>query len=190
MEGKKKNPIVYQFRITLRGVEPPIYRVFHVSNRITFKKLHKIIQTVMGWKDDHSFEFKYGPIHIGIPDGEYFILDGFHWDAARSRLSQLNLEYQDVLLYNYDFGDDWRHLLEVESSYYVNEGSIPPLCLEGENACPPEDVGGVGGFEYFLQVIRDPNNEEYEHLMTWAGGNYDPKAFNLDEVNRKLTKLR
>jgi hypothetical protein len=190
MEPRRNAPVIYEFRITLRGIEPPIYRIFRVSDRITFKKLHKIIQVVMGWQDYHLYEFKYGPIQIGIPDGEYFIVDAYHWDASKTKLSSLKLERNDVLLYNYDFGDDWSHLLEVQISYYSEGGTFVPVCLEGENACPPEDVGGIGGFQHFLEVLADPDDEKYEHYRNWSGGNYDPQAFDIDEVNKKLAKLR
>jgi hypothetical protein len=113
MEIRRNTPVIFEFRITLRGIEPPIYRVFKVSDRITFKMLHKIIQIVMGWQDYHLYEFKYGPIQISIPVDEYFIVDSNHWDASQAKLSALKLGYNDVLLYNYDFGDDWSHLLEV-----------------------------------------------------------------------------
>jgi len=186
----KKGPVIYEFRITLREMEPSIYRVFRVSDRITLKKLHKIIQIVMGWEGYHLYEFKYGPFRFGIPDDEFFIPGIYLQDASKVKLSSLNLEPKDVLVYNYDFGDDWSHLIEVQHSYYSQGGKVIPECLKGERACPPEDVGGVHGYQHFLDIISDPSNEEYEHLLEWSGGNFNPHFFDLEEVNRKLAKLK
>jgi hypothetical protein len=188
MRPKGNVPIIYHFKISLR--ETNIYRVFKVSDRITFKKLHKIIQVVMGWEDYHLYEFKYGPTVIGIPDDEYFIEDSFHMDTSKTKLSSLNLAPKDVLIYNYDFGDDWSHLLEVEAAYYSQGGKVIPECLDGKMACPPEDVGGIGGFQHFLEVLKNPEDEQYEHFNEWSGGEYDASYFNIEEVNKRLEKLR
>lgn len=184
-----KQPLEFHFHISLLGTKPAIWRRFRVPDNITFNKLHEIIQIVMGWQDYHLFEFKYGPIRIGIPDGEFFIVDDTHWDARRRKLSSLRLNPDDVLTYTYDFGDNWIHLLHLEHFLLRREGMPALACLEGERACPPEDVGGNFGYAEFLSVIADPADEEYTHMMEWSGGDFDPERFDIDAVNGELRDM-
>lgn len=188
MEMKRtvKEPLDCSLHISLMGVEPLIWRRFRVPINITFQRLHEVIQIVMGWQDHHLFDFKYGPIRIGIPDGEYFIADDTHWDARRRRLSSIHPEPDDVMTYTYDFGDHWVHLLHFEWILYQRKGDKEILCLEGANCCPPEDVGGKSGYQDFLGVIDDPDDEEYEHYMEWSGGDFDPEWFAIASVNKQL----
>ena len=92
--------------------------------------------------------------------------------------------------YDYDFGDGWEHVLEVEKVLLPQKGVRYPVCLDGARACPPEDVGGMGGYEEFLKAIRDPNHPEHEEYLDWIGGNFDPEQFDLDEVNDILRSLK
>jgi len=66
----------------------------------------------------------------------------------------------------------------------VREGFEPaddsltyPRCIAGEGRCPPEDCGGVHGYAAFLAAIADPDHEEHEQMVTWAGGEFDPEMF-------------
>ncbi len=65
-----------------------------------------------------------------------------------------------------------------------------PICLKGKRACPPEDCGGVWGYGDLLEIIKDPDNEEYEEMMDWLGGGFDPEAFDLDSINQRLKSIR
>ena len=187
-ERKSKEPLEYQFYISLMGITPLIWRRFRVPSNITFKKLHDVIQTVMGWQDYHLFEFKYGPIRISIPDDEYFTLDEKHWDARRRKLSTIHPEPNDVLTYTYDFGDHWVHLLHLEWILYPQEGVQAVACLDGERACPPEDVGGKTSYAEFLEVIRNPDDEQHTYFREWSGGDFNPEQFSVESVNEQLLK--
>ena len=94
-----------------------------------------------------------------------------------------------TLVYEYDFGDDWKHDLLVEGLLLPEEGVHYPRCLAGARSRPPEDCGGVPGYEELLEVIRDPEHEEYEEMMLWLGGSFDPEAFDLAAVNDALRSI-
>jgi len=64
-----------------------------------------------------------------------------------------------------------------------------PRCLDGERACPPEDCGGAWGYEELLEVLNDPDHEDYEHYRGWAGEDFDPERFDLEKVNRTLGRV-
>ncbi|MDQ0215528.1 hypothetical protein J2S13_001946 [Oikeobacillus pervagus] len=185
-----KNSFIYQFKISLRHIEPMIWRIFQVSNQISFKTLHEVIQTVMGWDDAHLYEFKYGPIVIGVPLDD-FVGTEVHKDASKMKISSLSLKLGDVLQYQYDFGDHWQHLLELEGIFPRNPQSVLPICLGGERACPPEDIGGVPGYQYLLHLLQPSSaSDQYTELISSIGEMYDPEFFHLDQVNWNLKKLK
>lgn len=181
---------VYQFKIVMKEITPIIWRRIIVPETYNFWDLHVAIQDAMGWQDYHLHLFRIRRKHshrvteIGIPDedrfeGEPEILPG--WEIPI-------LEYfYDVGItsdYIYDFGDHWEHEIVLEGILIREKGVKYPKCLDGARACPPEDCGGVPGYYHFLEVISDPDNEEYDELITWVGGAYDPNKF--DPANIKF----
>jgi hypothetical protein len=92
--------------------------------------------------------------------------------------------------YEYDFGDGWLHQVLVEKVLPPEPGQSYPVCVKGRRACPPEDVGGMWGYQDFLEAIQDPNHEEHEEYLEWVGGEFDPEAFDLDGVNVALSDLQ
>ena len=90
----------------------------------------------------------------------------------------------------YDFGDSWEHAIVVENVLPPEPGVAYPLCLGGKFQGPPEDCGGVPGYYNFLEAIHDPAHKEHEDLLNWVGGEFDPDAFSVDEVNQKLAPLQ
>ena len=91
--------------------------------------------------------------------------------------------------YEYDFGDGWLHQILVEKMLQPEPGQGYPVCVKGRRACPPEDVGGIGGYHFFLEAMADPDDEEHENYMQWMGGEFDPEAFDLEEANQALAAL-
>jgi hypothetical protein len=88
--------------------------------------------------------------------------------------------------YHYDMGDGWRHRIVIESPAQRSGAQFPlPLCLAGENACPPEDVGGPHGYEEFLKILADRGHEQHEDMLRWTGGVFDPTGFDLNRLNRE-----
>jgi hypothetical protein len=95
-----------------------------------------------------------------------------------------------AFVYEYDFGDAWQHLILIEEIRYSKEPNRQAACLDGERACPPEDCGGTYGYRDFLEALSDPEHEERDMLLTWAGGSFDSDFFDLDAANRRLQRVK
>lgn len=111
-------------------------------------------------------------------------------DSEATNISKFFDKY-DKCIYEYDFGDSWEHEIIIEKRLKDAKSSAVPVCLAGARSRPPEDVGGVGGYENFLEIIKDKKNPEREEYLEWAtkdtkGKIFDPKYFYADEVNEKL----
>ncbi|MDF0673962.1 MAG: plasmid pRiA4b ORF-3 family protein [Nitrospira sp.] len=189
-QGKdKKTKIgasVHQLKVSLREIKPTIWRRVQVPGDITLAKLHLVLQIVMGWTNSHLHKFSIGGVDYAEPDPDGFL--NFQSDR-RARLNNVPRAKQ-TFEYEYDFGDGWKHDLVVEKTLQPEPGVSYPICVAGERACPPEDCGGVWGYEKFLETIMDPANEEHEEMLAWVGGSFDPEAFDLDAVNTSLRRLR
>ena len=175
----------YLLKIRLLDIEPVIWRRFVVPGSITLDRLHDVIQIVMGWTDSHLHEFMIGKKrYTEYPESRE---DGL--ECGRYRLVDLIKQKGRTFGYSYDFGDDWRHELIIEDSRYMDPRlEFPIQCLDGERACPPEDVGGVPGYCEFCNAVNDPSHEDYEQFSVWWGGEFDSERFDLDEVNQELLK--
>ena len=111
-------------------------------------------------------------------------------DERRVHLTQLLTVPKQKLTYEYDFGDGWDHTVLLEKVLAPEPGVAYPRCTAGKRACPPEDVGGVWGYESFLEAINDLNNPEHDTMLEWVGGEFDPAAFDLEEAYAALRALR
>lgn len=179
-----KNP-VYQLKVTLRDSTPPIWRRIQVRGNTSLSRLHGILQIVMGWTDSHLHDFVIRDMRYGSPDMEWDPLDRPK-DERRVRLGQLVTQERARFIYEYDFGDGWTHDIVIEK-ILPPEPDVPyPRCIAGKCACPPEDVGGISGYAAFLLAIRNPRHEEHKDLLAWAGGAFDPAAFDIEAVNDHL----
>ncbi|GFP27560.1 plasmid pRiA4b ORF-3 family protein [Candidatus Hakubella thermalkaliphila] len=187
---KKTYNQVYQFKITLKRVRPPIWRRIQVPETYTFWDLHVAIQDAMDWSDYHLHQFELvNPstgieMEIGIPEDEFESVFGREtlpgwkqkiakWFSMENRLAN----------YIYDFGDDWEHTVKLEKILPRENGVNYPICVGGKRACPPEDCGGVWGYEDLLEIIKNPNHEEHEEMMEWLGGEFDPEHFDVEDVS-------
>jgi Plasmid pRiA4b ORF-3-like protein len=177
---------VHQLKITLTGIRPPIWRRLQVSSSINLRRLHDVIQEAMGWTQSHLYQFEVGDVEYGEPDEEF----GMPIRSAKATpLRKIAPAAGAVFSYEYDFGDSWQHRIEAEKVLPPEPGVRYPRCLAGKRACPPEDVGGIYGYEEFLQAICDPNHPEHEAMLEWVGEDFDPEAFDLHSVNERLTHL-
>ncbi len=156
---KKASPSeIHQLKITLRYIQPPVWRRVEVPKDITLAKLHRILQVAMGWYDSHLHQFIVGKNYYGEPSlDEFSELD--LKDERKVRLGQVLSKPKQRMVYEYDFGDGWEHDIVLEKVLPPDSNTRYPVCLEGAQACPPEDCGGVGGYENFLDAIRDPDHE-------------------------------
>lgn len=177
---------IYQIKITLKHSRPPIWRRIQVTGDTKLGKLHRILQVAMGWTDSHLHAFRARGMDYGVPDPEF---PGDTKNERNVRLDRIADE-GDTLIYEYDFGDGWEHELKVEKVMPAAPGARYPLCLAGKRACPPEDCGGIPGYEHLLEVFSNPAHEEYHDMQDWLGGELDPEAFDLNEVNDALQGVR
>jgi Plasmid pRiA4b ORF-3-like protein len=188
MPSKKAPPPVYQLKITLIGIEPPIWRAIQVPGSIKMCCLHSALQVVMGWKDSHLDEFEKDGKRWGIVQ----LYENEELDVTEdsdARLCEVLKSEGESMIYSYDFGDYWQHEVLLEKIIPVSDVVKVPLCLAGERRCPPEDVGGVSGYKEFLEIIVDPTHEEYEHYVGWVGGHFLDE-FNVKAVNEILARMR
>ncbi|EHR8837242.1 plasmid pRiA4b ORF-3 family protein [Shigella flexneri] len=157
----------YQLKVTLKHVEPTVWRRFVVPANLTLDRLHDVVQIVMGWDDSHLHNFKFKKqIFTEFPEAVN------EMDEAEIRLNELLKGKGNKLTYTYDFGDDWEHEIILEDrNYSRDEMQNPFACKEGFMMCPPEDSGGPGSYMHFLDVIFDPQNneEEYEEYLEILG---------------------
>jgi len=182
---KSSKGLIYQIQVTLAGIEPPIWRRFQVPGDVTLAELHDVLQAVMGWWDYHLHQFVVGETYYGVPHPDYMVAME---DEKKVRLDQV-VEEGSTFFYEYDFGDSWVHELKVEKVLEPEAGQAYPVCLEGERATPPEDVGGIWGYEEYVEAMTDPDHPEHEDWLEWRG-EFDPEAFDVDEVNAALRELR
>lgn len=173
---------IYQLKIILKNTKSPIWRRIVVASDLPLPDLHKIIQTVMGWTNSHMHQFMInGKFYSELDDEAYYELIDYN-DIILSEVLQAEKE---SIEYEYDFGDGWQHKIILEKIF--QDGSqIIPLCLTGKRSCPPEDCGGPLGYEDLLEIIADKQHEEYEETIEWLGGEFDPKDFNIQEINESL----
>lgn len=178
---------VFQFEIALQQVEPTIWRRIQVPEVYTFWDLHCAITDCLGWLDYHLHMFtiknpKTGKTEqLGIPDDEGFDeVDTLPcWDKVIWKYFTLKNTTCDYL---YDFGDGWHHSVTLEGILPREKGVAYPLCVSGERACPPEDVGSYSGYKRFLKSISYKNAPDHEEMLTWVGGWFDPEWFDLSLV--------
>ncbi len=181
---------VWQLRIELLDTQPLVWRRLLVPADITLPKLDRVIQTALGWTNSHLHEFVINGTHYAVLDPDW-VDDLPHVDERRVVLHEALGMDTRCFDYVYDFGDDWHHLVLVESRYPERPKSAQLVqCIDGENACPPEDVGGSGGYAEFLEAIVDPRHEEHQNYLTWVGGRFDPTRFDREAVNRALAKIK
>jgi hypothetical protein len=164
--------------VELLEVRPRVWRRIEVPSTYTFYDLHVAMQDAMGWCDGHLNEFQvpdpttHEDLRIGLPDDE-----GREVRAGWSVPIRAHLRRpKGSVRYLYDFGDGWEHRIRVVAVKPREAGNYP-RCTGGARACPPEDVGGPGGFAHFLAALRDPDHEEHADMVEWSGGDYDPTAF-------------
>lgn len=179
--------LIYECKVSLKGLIPPIWRKFRVTSDITLHRLHLTLQTVMGWGNYHYYEFIINGTEYGEPDNIFWP----HLKAARRvRLNQVVQAEGCKFIYIYDFSDDWQHVIKVEKILPAESTSYHPICLAGRRACPPEEAGGIYEYTHLLEIIENPNNEEHAEVMEWLGGAFDPEAFDVERINRVLRGIR
>ena len=200
----------YKIKIELTGSKPLIWRRVLVPEEITFERLHDVIQFAMGWGNDHLYDFNLKEEKLRITSDEEVIKEFEYY--SKIKLTEKNdpngyirkrLEIKPKLSskvkidkylikeknieYVYDFGDYWKHNITLEEIIEDYEYAYP-MCIEGEGACPPEDVGGIYGYAEFLEIIKDEAHPQHEELKQWAE-EVGYEEFNMDETNYSMADL-
>ena len=174
---------VYQVRVSLDSTDPAVWRRIQIPSYTTLRKLHRIVQLVMGWQDCHLHEFIIDGINYGEEDPEY---DDFHQvDERIVRLSEVIKGVGTEFLYRYDFGDSWWHSLVVEK-ILSPEDRYYPTCTAGERACPPEDCGGTEGYQRLLKRYGISARQKSRQSAKGRSRRFDPNFLDIEAVNHKL----
>ncbi len=184
----RSEPVVYQLKITLRGVsKPPVWRRVLVPADITLRKLHEVIQRVMGWHDGHLHVFTMEWQEYGSPDSELA-----HASDQKVRLEEVLAGQGDRLRYTYDFGDGWEHEIVAEQTLPAEPGQAYPRCLAGKGTCPPEDCGGTWGYVELKEILADSSHDQHEDMLDWlglaSGDEFDPNEFTVADADARLRR--
>jgi pRiA4b ORF-3-like protein len=178
-------PVIYQMKITLSEIAPAIWRRLLVPADTSLARLHHIIQAAFGWLNHHLHQYIVDEQYFGDPDPEFAdqlppMTD--ERDATLRRIAKAK-----AIVYEYDFGDSWRHVIEFENVAIVPEAGLRyPVCTGGARSRPPEDCGGTSGYEELLEVLADPRHGEHASMKKWVGKKFAPESFDLAAVNRAL----
>lgn len=177
---------IYQFKISLKGSKPIISRTILVESNRTFYEFHHIIQIAMGWINYHLFQFMAKGNCISDPsmvDYKDII------DSKEIRLNEIFTEEGEKIEYEYDFGDGWKHIIKLEKIVLIKLNNIYPVCIRGKRRCPPEDCGGIWGYQNLIEVMGNKKHPDYKEMKEWLGGEFDPEEFNIEEINEELKDL-
>jgi yecA family protein len=195
-QHRKKQAVpapLYQLKIELQGAKPPIWRRIQVPGDITLEHLHGVIQVCMGWTDCHLHQFLIDRICYCLPDDDDFRQTSRPKNEAKYTLQDLEKKIQPRFQYIYDFGDDWMHQITVEKILPPGDGKTTPVLITGRRACPPEDIGGIYGYMHLLEVLSDPEDEEYEEMVDRLDLDFfDPAQFRKEDIaviNASLKEL-
>lgn len=166
-----------------------VERTFTIPLDDNFEILHLTIQRVFAWQNYHLYGFdiydeKFKKIILELVEDE----EALSFPSKYERKLAYELYLKDYLyknqklIYRYDFGDGWEHLVTVLDIYETNE--LKPIFIEGKGDALPEDVGGEYGYEQFLDIINNPSHEDYEMMVSWG------YRQNYEKYNPRLIKYR
>lgn len=178
---------MYQLKVTLNGIKPPVWRRLLVPSWYSLRDLHEVLQVAMGWTDSHLHQFVARGTLYGQPDTEFGIE---RVNEKRVRLDEVLRTEKEAMTYEYDFGDGWEHKVVLEKILGHAAEQVAPSCVAGARACPPEDCGGVWGYTDLLKILADPAHPEHEELLEWLDGKFDPEAFDASAINGMLARMK
>ncbi|MDR2140703.1 MAG: plasmid pRiA4b ORF-3 family protein [Deltaproteobacteria bacterium] len=169
---------LYAFSIELKDIKPRIWRKFFVPSNISLQEFNEVIFTVMGWDGYHLSIFNIGGEQYGDTEDDDDFLFSKRAKSLSKKLNKLGLGKGSRFTYEYDFGDGWVHSIKLlDMDFESNRPALKYGCYDGARACPPEDCGGPFGYMEMLEILADPNHEEYETMAEMVGEDFDPEAF-------------
>ncbi len=183
-KGKQKYALTLD--VALKGSPRKVYRQLVVPSDLTLNHLGEILVNAVGWDGYHLNQFIDGKAYYTIPQD-----DGLDTpddkDARSCTIGDLLRRVKSKIKWEYDFGDSWIHEITLVEKQAVGEQEpIKIQLLKGTGACPPEDCGGVYGYRHLLNVLKDSDDEEYEDMVAWLGGSFDPRNFNLSAAKARV----
>lgn len=180
-EAAEDSADIYQIKVTIKGSKPSIWRRLQVPATINLFELHQMIQAAMGWFNSHLHMFVINGVRYSIPDED-------DWEPVNDEreVTLAAVGKGKKVLYVYDFGDSWDHEILVEKILPAEAGAVYPRCTAGRRACPPEDVGGIWGYEMMLEALADPGHEQHERWSKWMIVDFDPEAFSLEAADESV----
>jgi len=185
--GGRMSKEIYQIKVALVGIKPPIWRRLLVPANLTLADLHEVLQVAMGWQNYHLHEFCIGNQSFMPPDpdlGSAAMVD--RTPRLKAVLGKVGAKAE----YTYDFGDGWLHTITVEKILLRDPKRNYPVCVGGKRRCPPEDCGGVYGYYDFLDAIMDRSHPRHREMLDWIGDGYDPNDFSIAATNIGLSEMR
>jgi hypothetical protein len=180
---------IYRLHVSLREIEPAIWRRIELSSQTTLKQFHRILQIAMGWENYHLHEYIVDGRRYGTSDPTYDE-PGEVVREAGARLASVLPQLGSEILYIYDFGDHWQHDVRLEAILPCDPDIQYPRVLDGKRSCPPEDCGGTSGYDDLLEILLDPAHEEFEHMRGWAGPRFNAEVYSIDAANQRLRNSR
>jgi hypothetical protein len=177
--------MIFQLKVTLDDVEPPVWRRLLVPGGYTLDRVHRVIQYGMGWRNYHLHQFDVDGVQYGVPDPDG-LLDVV--DELDMRLDAL-VGKDSQFRYTYDFGDWWEHHVLVEDIVPAVGDEVYPICVAGERACPPEDCGGPSGYAELLAALADPRHPRHSAMLEWVDRPFDPEAFDAELATTLLRRM-
>jgi hypothetical protein len=179
-------PSVHALRVSLRDVEPTVWRRIAVPSETKLPRFARMLEAVMGWDGYHLHSFSVAGLRFGEPDED----DDDVIDERRVTVKQILPSLGSALQWDYDFGDGWEHDVVVEGIEEPSPSVRYPVCLDGSRACPPQDCGGASGYAELLEVLANPMHEEHEHMRGWAPEGVDAAHFDVVVANQRLRGRR
>ena len=187
------NSVIVRAEVHILDIEPRISRSLELPVTLNLAQLHEVLQAAFGWTDSHLHQFNIGGLIYGAPEfDEDGLFDSRIFEATEVRLIDLRFPHDPsenplTILYEYDFGDSWCHLLRLERA--AREENVKyPRCIAAARSGPPEDSGGSSGYADFLEAWLDPDHEEHKAMRQWAGRRFSPDRVNLNQINKAIAK--
>lgn len=180
---------IYQLKVTLEDIRPPIWRRVLVESGMKLDQLHLVVQAIMPWENYHlhSFETKEGSYMPKMPDDGFPAFDLPAQDESKAKISDLLTQEKSWIRYIYDMGDGWEHKILLEKILAPDPKLKYPICIKGKRACPPEDCGGAWGYMNLVEILSDPNHPDYAEMMEYHEDGINAEVFDLAEINERLS---
>lgn len=187
-KGKRKYALTLD--VTLKGSPRKVYRQLVVPSDLPLNHLGEILVRAVGWEGYHLNQFIAGKTYYAEPSDDDWMM-GMQEDARKCTIGSLLSRVKSKIKWEYDFGDSWIHEITLVEKQAVDDNEMVKVQLQkGSGACPPEDCGGVGGYRHLLNVLKNPADEEYEEMIGWLGGSFDPKAFSLAAARNRVMEYQ